>query len=80
MQYPENVINRFERSPWTDEFGEPQMAANEEIIEEILTCSSSANEEEIVHIIQNNEGQDAAQETGLTEEEGESQEHKGKRT
>ncbi|XP_047484552.1 transcription factor AP-2-delta-like isoform X1 [Penaeus chinensis] len=76
MQYPGNVVDRFEKSPWTDEFGEPQMAANEEIIEEILTCSSSANEEEIVHIIQSNEGQDAAQETGLTEEEGESQEHK----
>nr|XP_027212821.1 uncharacterized protein LOC113805940 [Penaeus vannamei] len=52
------------------------MAANEEIIEEILTCSSSANEEEIVHIIQSSEDQDAPQETGLTQEERESQEHK----
>lgn len=55
------------------------MAANEEIIEEILTCSSSANEEEIVHIIQSNEAageQDTSQDAG-PEEEGESQEHKG---
>lgn len=72
-----HASNRFERSSLSDEFGEPQMAANEEIIEEILTCSSSANEEEIVHIIQSSEDQDAPQETGLTQEERESQEHKG---